>query len=97
MKLITVPITLVVAATLCSCDTTNARKIDEQFGESTANMVQAQTYNPRAADSPPALAPEKSDGQRLKAAMDNYHKDVPAPEEKVTRPIVFQVSGGGSQ
>lgn len=98
MKLITVLTTLVAAVTLISCATTNARKIDEHIGESAANLFSAQTYDPRAAAAPPALAPETSDGQRLKAAMDNYHKDVPKPEEKVTRPIVFEVgSSGGNQ
>jgi hypothetical protein len=96
MKLILIPVTLVAATVLGACDTTNARKIDAHIGESAANLVRAQTYDPRAADAPPALGPQTSDGQRLKAAMDKYHKDVPAPEEKVTRPIVFEVGGGGS-
>ncbi len=95
MKLVTFSITLAAAVTLSACDTTNARKIDEDIGASAANLIRAQTYDPRAAAAPPALAPETSDGQRLKAAMDNYHKDVTKPEEKVTRPIVFEVGGSG--
>lgn len=95
MKIIKLSTALLVTAVLCACDTTNERKIDSHIGKAAADLVRAQTLNPEAAANPRALAPDASDGQRLKAAMDNYHKDVPALEQKVTRPIVFEVGGGG--
>jgi hypothetical protein len=43
------------------------------------------------AAAPAPLAPEHGDGQRLKNAVDEYHKDVPRQDEKISRPIVFEV------
>ncbi len=78
---------------LAACTTTNERVVDAWMGASASNMVEAQTLNPRAATQPPALAPASGDGQRLQMAIDQYHKDVTHPDEKVSRPIVFEVGG----
>jgi hypothetical protein len=94
MKTKIVPAALAAAtmATLCACDTTNERKIDSHIGEAVTTMVRDQTLNPQAAVAPPALAPEVGDGQRLKNALDQYHKDVAGTDEgKISRPIVFEV------
>lgn len=77
---------------------TETPHFDSQLGTSTANMVRAQTLNPAVADNPAPLAPEGADGQRMKSAVDQYHKDVPKSDQPVSRPIVFEVgngSGGG--
>jgi len=70
---------------------------DSHIGSSAANLVRAQTLDPAVNDNPAALAPAGADGQRMKAAVDQYHKDVPKPEQSVSRPIVFEVGqqGGG--
>jgi hypothetical protein len=67
------------------------------MGSSAANLVRAQTLDPAVNDNPAPLAPAGADGQRMKTAIDGYHKDVPKPEQSVSRPIVFEVGqqGGG--
>ena len=89
---LSIPTTAICIATLlAACDTTNERKVDADYGNSVRALVQAQTYDPQAAARPAALAPEQGDGQRLKNAVDEYHKDVPHQDQKVSRPIVFEV------
>jgi hypothetical protein len=66
---------------------------DSQLGSSAKQLVQAQTLDPAVAGNPAALAPAGADGQRMKNAIDEYHKDVPKPEQPVTRPIFFEVGG----
>ena len=77
------------AATFTGCET-ESPYLDSQLGKSAENLIQAQTFNPNAAAAPAALAPEGADGQRIKNAIDNYHKDVPREGETVTRPVAFE-------
>jgi hypothetical protein len=90
MKLL-ITVAVICASTLTACDTTNAKKVDADYGKSVATLVRAQTYDPEVAAAPAPLAPEHGDGQRLKNAVDEYHKDVPRQDEKISRPIVFEV------
>jgi hypothetical protein len=85
---------IVVGATAVSagCET-ETPYFDSQLGSSAAHLVQAQTLDPAVAGNPAPLAPAGADGQRMKNAIDEYHKDVPKPEQPVTRPIFFEVGG----
>lgn len=88
MNLTLAGVTLILAA----CDTTNAVMVDADYGRSVKALVQAQTFDPQTAARPAALAPEHGDGQRLKNAIDEFHKDVPhQQDQKISRPIVFEV------
>jgi len=89
MKQILIVIALTSALSACASDTP---RVDAQLGKSVAQMIQAQTYDPRAAANPPALAPETGDGQRLKNALDANRKDVSKGSEQVAQPLVFEVS-----
>jgi len=60
-----------------------------QLGKSVENMVQAQTLDPATAANPAPLAPEGADGQRMKNAMDVYHKDVARDRQDVERTLTF--------
>jgi hypothetical protein len=88
-----------VAAALCAGCETETPYFDSQLGSATAHMVQAQTLDPAVAGNPAALAPAGADGQRMKSAVDQYHKDVPKAEQSVAHPILFEVGqqGGGGQ
>jgi hypothetical protein len=88
MKQILVAIMLTGALGGCAADTP---RVDAQLGKSVAHMIEAQTYDPKAAASPAALAPETGDGQRLKNALDANRKDVSKGSEQVSQPIVFEV------
>jgi hypothetical protein len=60
-----------------------------QLGSAVTNMVQAQTLDPATAANPAPLAPEGADGQRIKNAMDVYHKDVARDRQDVERSLTF--------
>jgi hypothetical protein len=86
------------AVSVCGGCETESPHFDSQIGSSAANLIRAQTLDPAVNENPAVLAPAGADGQRMKAAMDEYHKDVPKPEQSVSRPIVFEVGqGGGGQ
>ncbi|MFL6600893.1 MAG: hypothetical protein ACJ8R9_06135 [Steroidobacteraceae bacterium] len=89
MKQILIATVLTSALAACAADTP---RVDAQLGKSVAQMIRAQTYDPRAAADPPALAPETGDGQRLRNALDANRKDVPKGSEQVAQPLVFEVS-----
>lgn len=84
------------ATAVCAGCETESPYFDSQLGTASAHLVEAQTLNPAAAGNPAPLAPAGADGQRIEAAVDNYHKDVPKPEQSVSRPILFEVGGGSS-
>jgi hypothetical protein len=65
---------------------------DADYGRSVRQMVQSQTFDPAAASNPPELAPEITDGQRLKNALDVYRKDVAQGTHEVEQPILFEVA-----
>jgi hypothetical protein len=85
----------VAATAVCTACETESPYFDSQLGKSSANLVQAQTLDPASAANPPVLAPAGADGQRIKSAVENYHKDVNKPEQSVARPIVFEVGQQG--
>jgi hypothetical protein len=85
----------VAAVTVCAGCETETPYFDAQLGSSAANLVRAQTLDPATAGNPAALAPVGADGQRMKSAIDQYHKDVPKSEQQVSRPIFFEVGGSG--
>jgi hypothetical protein len=85
----------IAALTVCAGCETETPYFDSQLGSSTKNMVRAQTLDPAVAGNPAALAPAGADGQRMKTAVDQYHKDVPKAEQQVSRPIVFEVGNAG--
>ena len=87
----------IAAAAVCAGCETESPYFDSQIGKASANLVQAQTLDPAVALNPAALAPAGADGQRIKSAVDNYHKEVNKPDQSVSRPIVFEVGGQGQQ
>jgi hypothetical protein len=90
------PLMIAVAAiAVCAGCETETPYFDSQLGTSSAHLLEAQILNPAAAGNPAPLAPAGADGQRIEAAVENYHKDVPKQEQSVSRPIVFEVNGGG--
>ena len=85
----------IAASAVCAGCETESPYFDSQLGRSSANLVQAQTLDPATAGNPSALAPAGADGQRIKSAVDNYHKEVNRPDQSVSRPVVFEVGQQG--
>ena len=90
MKRLLVPLALAVVAAFAGCESETAR-VDSQLGKSLEHMIQAQTFNPRAAEHPLPYAPDAGDGQRLKNVLDAHRKDVPRGQEQVSQAPVFEV------
>jgi hypothetical protein len=90
------PYLIAIIALVCAGCATESPYFDSQLGTSTAHMVQSQILDPATAGNPAALAPAGADGQRIKSAVDNYHKEVNAQGQSVARPIVFEVGGGAA-
>lgn len=76
------------ALLLSACANTHS---DADYGRSVQQMVQSQTFDPVAASNPPELAPEITDGERLKNALDVYRKDVAKGSTEVKQPVIFEV------
>jgi hypothetical protein len=87
--------TVTAFAALATACETESPYFDSTLGSSSTHLVQAQTLDPATAGNPPALAPSGADGQRIKSAIDNYHKDVIKPDQGVSRPIIFEVGQQG--
>lgn len=65
---------------------------DADYGRSVKQMVQSQTFDPVAAGNPPELAPEITDGERLKNALEVYRKDVSKGTSELEQPIEFDTA-----
>ncbi len=79
-----------VVGLLSGCASTDAVRVEEDFGNSVRNMIQAQTYNPDAARNPPSEPPKVLDGTVGRRVLETYRGDV-APPRKTEQPIQLDV------
>lgn len=87
-------LSLALATALAGC-ATDYPQVDAAFGKSQAQMIRAQTLDPQAATHPPALAPERADGQRLENVLAQHRKDVPEQATKqVSQSTKFDAGSG---
>jgi len=91
MRHLTVSLALLGSVALLGCETPDTPHFDSMLGKSVAHMIEAQTYDAKAALDPPALAPESGDGARLKNAVDASRKDVASGTESIERSREFDV------
>ncbi len=91
MKYLSLGVAAFAAAVLTGCETETPH-YDATIGKSVAHMVDAQTYDPKAAANPPPVAPEVGDGARLKNAVDTSRKDVAIGTESVERSRQFETN-----
>lgn len=90
MRTLRMALMLTAASAVSGCASETPR-VDANLGKAVAHMIEAQTYDRRAAENPPALAPEGADGQRLKNVLDARRKDIPKAQERVEQPLLFEV------
>ena len=55
-------------------------KVEEDYGNSVRQMVQAQIYDPNAANFPSRQGPMSSDGDKAVRTLESYRNDIPKPE-----------------
>lgn len=84
-----VTIILLASLLLASCATSPAPRVDADLGKSVSSMIQAQTYDPRAAAHPPTLGPAIGDGARLENVLQAHRKDVANGSEPIAKPAQF--------
>lgn len=81
---------IAVVGLLSACTSTDAVRVEEDFGNSVRNMIQAQTYNPEAARNPPSEPPTVLDGPKGGKVLDEYRGDVSDPQQ-TERPIQLEI------
>lgn len=64
---------------------------DDDYGRSVQQLVQSQTLDPATASNPAEFAPDFTDGERLKNALDVYRKDVAKGATEVKQPVIFEI------
>ncbi len=79
------------AVLLAGCASTDATRVEEDFGTSVRQMVDAQIYDPEAAKNPRKDPPMGLDGVQAEAVLDVYREHVGDPEE-VTETLRIEIS-----
>jgi hypothetical protein len=64
------------------CGTTagDMTNVEDDYGNSVKQMVQAQIYDPNAANFPSRQGPMSYDGDKAVRTLESYRKDIPKPE-----------------
>ena len=85
---------LVLIAALCltvGCASTDATRVESDFGKSVRNMVQSQIYDPKAAQNPRIDPPLTLDGGKSEKTLETYRSDVAKPS-RINQPTTIDVS-----
>ncbi len=80
----------VAALLLSACTWSDPVRVEQDFGKSVRNMIEAQTYNPQASRHPPVDPPEVLDGTVGNRVLETYRGDIAKPEV-VQQPIRINV------
>lgn len=86
-------LTLAVAGVLAGCTTT---ALQENWGQSSASLIAAQTANPETLTNPSTATVTGVDGEYAYKVIDEMRKGVTKPEE-VKQPIQMTIWGQGGQ
>ena len=78
---------------LCVGCTNKMENLQEDFGKSYRNMVEAQIYNPDAARNPPLDPPMSLDGEKGELILKTYRETVGTPKA-IERDIKIQIGTG---
>ncbi len=73
------------------CTSNDPVRVEQDFGKSVRQMIDAQIYDPTAAHNPPVDPPTQLDGNKAEAGLGAYREDVPRPEA-VQQPLQIQIS-----
>jgi type IV pilus biogenesis protein CpaD/CtpE len=70
--------------------TNNLTRVEQDFGNSVRHMINAQIYDPKAAENPPTQPPTELDGTKGEKVLSTYREDVYKPE-KAEQPLRIQI------
>lgn len=83
MRFVSLSVALLAVTAVAGCASDYPR-VDANMGKSVAQMIRAQTLNPKDAAHPAARGPETGDGERLDNVLKALRKDVP---KGTTQPV----------
>jgi len=87
--------TMLLAAILAGCVSTEPARVEADFGNSVNQMVQAQTHNPEAAARTESIPVKEMDGEMAMRTLDEMRKDTKRETESLNNTINVQIGGGG--
>ena len=88
-----IAISLIVAClALAACAGPSA--VEDDYGNSVRNMVNAQAANPNAAADNQGRIADQGDGQRGEGVIEEY-REITTESEEVSRDLIIQMGGGG--
>jgi Flp pilus assembly protein TadD len=70
-----------MALLVVGCVTSEPTRLDAQFGNSIASMIEGQTYNPEAANDTVSRPVMGIDGVKAQGNLEAYRRDVPRKPE----------------
>ncbi len=73
------------------CTHSDPVRVEEDFGNSVRHMIDAQIYNPEAAEHPIIDPPRPLDGPKGEAVLDAYRADVPKPQGARQPPALINI------
>lgn len=76
---------------LMACASTDATRVEEDFGNSVRHMVNAQIYDPEAAKNPPKDPPMGIDAIQAESVLEVYREHVGDPR-KVSESLRIDIS-----
>ena len=90
----TLPLLLLSGFMLAGCTSTDPRRVENDFGESVRQMINAQLYDPEAAADPPLIGVDTLDGPTAATTIDNYRRRSVIVGADVMSPGAVPVVGG---
>lgn len=73
------------------CTHSDPVRVEQDYGNSVRHMLNAQIYNPEAAEHPIIDPPRPLDGEKAEAVIRSYRSDVPKPETGALPPAVISI------
>jgi uncharacterized protein YcfL len=86
--------TLLLAAMLAGCVSTEPERVEADFGNSVNQMIQAQTHNPEAAARTESIPVKEMDGEMAVSTLEALRKDTARDKETINNVINVEIGGG---
>ena len=86
--------TLLLAAMLAGCVSTEPERVEADFGNSVNQMIQAQTHNPEAAARTESIPVKEMDGEMAINTLEALRKDTKRDTEAISNVINVEIGGG---
>lgn len=82
---------ILMSVFVTGCSSTDPTRVEADYGNSVRNMIEAQIYDPEAANNPPSEPPTSLDGGYAEEVLEAYRDNVSKPED-VKRSISIEIA-----